>query len=366
MTRGQFVVSWWLPAMVSYVAGWQASVALAGLGLGDTVATVAWICVAVATMVFLKVGIKALRHKRRLSKVDREDWAPGGDELRAMLAEIRQGRFDGYHRAVEAARQGQWADRWFLSNEVAPYTDSDAVAQYVEKNRYSVAARFSMFMCIKSQGLHARKQGDEARAHTLLAAAEEHLLQACRIDPTDPTPYVFLIYSANYRRQGHEVARHYLAEALGRDPDSLPAASAMLHYLVDRGSSSQELLTFARSVATRPAGSELNAAIMIAYRWIWGTAPDAATRHWVETDPHARAEITASYDASLGAPSFRPTRYSVESHNRAAWFLFKFGDHARLPREVSAIGERTIDAVWTDFGDRPSYFAHARAAAGLT
>ena len=290
---------------------------------------------------------------------------PGGTELRGLLAQARQGKLGDYHRAIEAARHGQWADRWFLSNELAPYTDRGCVAAYVEKNPYSIGARFLMFMCIKSQGLHARREGGEARAHSLLAAAEEHLRQACRIDPADPTPYVFLIYSANYRRQGREVAHHYLTEALRRDPDSLPAASAMLHYLVDRGAPASELLTFARGVATRPAGSELNAAIMLAYRWIWGTADDEATRRWVLTDPQARAEITASYDASLGAPGFRPTRHSVESHNRAAWFFFKLGDHARLRREVAAVGERSIGAVWTDFGDRPDYFSHARTAAGL-
>jgi len=295
---------------------------------------------------------------------DEADWKTGGVELKGLIAEAIDDKFDAFERLYATVGAGQWSDRFFLLEGVVSHYDDGVIQGWVGQSQ-STAPHCLMFMRKKGKGLTARDEGDAARAQQLLDAAEQHLHHACQLDPTDPTPYVFLIFSAKYRAEPRQVADRWLGEALRRDPDCSAAVHAMMYYLFEHGDYPHELIAFARSVAqNRPAGTPLHASVLIAYRWAWAGTDNEQQRAWVMSDPAVRAEILAAYDASLGAAGWRSTRATVDEHNCAAWLLYKLGDTQRLAREVAAIGDRVIDPYWTDFDSVPEYFTAAKAAIG--
>lgn len=185
----------------------------------------------------------------------------------------------------------------------------------------------------------------------ILDRAEHWFRTAAKLDPTDPTPWQWLLYIA----RGQQVPP---AETLARH-DGLVAVSPehfMGHFMAVGSLSpmwgySREFMyrQVQNWTSTAPAGSLLHALIFVAHmeRWRRGRV----VRDDFLGDPDVRAEAEAATERMRMEPCRQPAEFWA--HNYAAGWYSTIKDRKRARAHFELLGNRRTPWPWEDLSRLP-------------
>lgn len=304
------------------------------------------------------------------------EWAAdpvGGREAKRVRNDLKQGDLSSLKALLAVAGPGSWDDRDFFCEVLAPKVGDHLLDSWCKSEPQSALAFLVQGRALLERAHDARGHGtadtvtDEMRQRflSLLQLAEQSLQKAAELDPTDPTPWAFLVATSRGLGQGIEEAQQRFQEAVRRDPTHYSAHRQMLTSLCEKWGGSHEMMfDFARGAANRAAeGHDLATLIINAHieRWLYfdfDEDPKGAKQYL--KDAAVRQECLAAYMRSLASPQIQVRRSTIYARNTAAMWFFLARERNYLLGEVAQIGEAYSRVPWCYY-DTPAKKAYAAA-----
>lgn len=202
---------------------------------------------------------------------------------------------------------------------------------------------------------YGRGEGvSDARALRMMQRLElamRSLQRSAELNPSDPTPWAFMLKAGVYGEGHPEAQREFLHQAVQRDPEHWAAHD---YYLLGRcykwHGSHSEMFDFARQTAQGASERSLLPLHVISahmHRWVYYDRFDEdkeAAEAYLQR-PDVRQETIEAYERCLGKYDYDYEEAFFARTLTSAWFwLLK--DKPRLRREFEALGPNLISHHW--------------------
>jgi hypothetical protein len=293
----------------------------------------------------------------------------GGAEAREAEIAMRSGDLGPFRQLVAAPQTGgSWDDRDFFCELLAPKITRQALDAWCGGQGSQAdlgLAHLARGRALIERAWEARGRGTAdsvteegwQKMHERLQRAEQDLLRAAELDPTDPTPWAYLLTVAKGLNHDRATAEGWFQEAVRRDPTHYGAHTRMLSFLCEKWHGSHELMfSFARQAADNaPDGSDLITIVIDAHieRWLYFSFDeDEKGAGQYLKDPLAKQECLAAHQRSLGSPQLQVRRSTIYARNVAAMWFFLAREKRPLQMEIALIGNAYSTYPWC-YWDEP-------------
>jgi hypothetical protein len=304
---------------------------------------------------------------------------PGvGDPLaRELAGDVGRADMSRTNELLLQLREGRWDDRDFYCDILGERSLRQVLDAWCEHDAGSQVAFLLRGRQAIAWAWEARGKGSSDTVsdegwnlfHQRLRLAEADLAQAARLDPADPTPYVYMLTTARGLGLGPEAARQRFQAVLDRDPRHFNGNKQMLTTLTEKwGGSHDAMFGFARSAAEASPRSDLWTLIILAHieRWLYFSFDndEAGAERYLRSDAARREAIDAHarWTSLPGQGKDPPRKSRIYAHNIAAFWFYLTQDRERLQAELAVIGEAASEYPWLyRESDAPTTFAKAKA-----
>jgi hypothetical protein len=298
----------------------------------------------------------------------------GDTQVARLRAELAFGDYRGAQRLLEGCNNSE--DRWFYVQVLSNWPGQPRwIDTWIEKEMKNSACPWLIRGVQSIQRAWELQQkdnkiftvGDNEKAifQEKLQRAEQDLQMAAWLDPSDPTPWAYLIKTGLGLYVGAKEIENRFREACQRDPEHRPAHSFMMQSLSEKWGGLHALMfDFARNtVVQAKEGSPLHTLIAEAHveRWLFYLAensPEMAKAYFRKQE-HVR-EITKSAIHSIQSIHYRKSKLTPFYQNLFAFCFWQMGNKAMARKEFQNIGLNVTDVPWIYFNDPIGEFTRAR------
>jgi hypothetical protein len=298
----------------------------------------------------------------------------GDPTVAAFRAELAFGDYRRIQKFLEECRS--FDDRWFYIQALSNWPGSPRwMDTWIEKEMRNTAIPWLIRgsqTTLRAWDLQTRgdkafnvKENDKADFQQRLQKAEQDFQMAAWIDPSDPTPWAYLIKTGLGLYVGAKEIENRFAEACKRDPEHHFAHAFMLQSLSEKwGGLHAIMFDFARKTASQAKeGSSLQVLIADAHieRWLFHLADneEAEAQNYFRKSENFR-EITKASVRSIQSMSYRKSKLTPFYQNTFAFCFWQSGNKGIAKKEFQAIGRKLTEWPWAYLGDPVKEFTRAR------
>lgn len=302
------------------------------------------------------------------------DFSLGDVTTAAFRAELAFGDHRRVQKFLEECRN--FDDRWFYIQALSNWPGTPRwMDNWVEKEmrntsipwliRGAQAIQRAWELQTRGDKVFNVNENEKASFQQRLQRAEQDLQMAAWIDPSDPTPWAYLIKTGLGLYVGSKEIENRFKEACQRDPEHYFAHSFMLQAVSEKwGGLHVIMFDFARKIISNAKeGSGLNVLIAEAHieRWLFHLAEgEKAEAQSYFRKPENFREITKATVRSLQSMSYRKSKLTPFYQNLFAFCFWQSGNKAMARKEFQTIGRNLTEWPWSYLGEPVSLFTQAR------
>lgn len=298
-----------------------------------------------------------------------------GDPIVARFrAELAFGDYRGVQKLLEETQS--FDDRWFYIQALSNWPGSPRwMDNWVEKEMRNSAFSWlirgvqgvqrAWDLQTKGDKVFRVDENEKAVFQERLQKAEQDLQMAAWIDPSDPTPWAYLIKTGLGLYVGAKEIEKRFNETCQRAPEHHYAHAFMLQAISEKwGGLHVIMFDFARNVvANAKDGSSLHVLIADAHieRWLFHLAEgDKAGAQSYFRKPENFREIIKASGRSVQSMSYRKNKLTPFYQNTFAFCFWQAGNKAMAKREFQLIGRNVTEFPWSYLGDPVREFTRAK------
>ncbi|MBI4851121.1 MAG: hypothetical protein HY819_04765 [Acidobacteria bacterium] len=298
-----------------------------------------------------------------------------GDAVAAKFrAELAFGDYRNVQKFLEECRS--FDERWFYIYTLSNWPGNPRwMDNWVEKEmrnssipwliRGAQAIERAWELQSKGDKVFTVTQNEKAAFQQKLQRAEQDLQMAAWIDPSDPTPWAYLIKSGLGLYVGAKEIENRFKQACQRDPEHHFAHAFMLQAVSEKwGGLHVIMFDFARNIVSQAKeGSSLQVLIADAHieRWLFHLAEGEKTeaQNYFRKPENFR-EITKASLRSIQSMSYRKSKLTPFFQNTFAFCFSQSGNKTMARKEFQSIGRNLTEWPWSYLGDPLREFTSAR------
>ena len=298
----------------------------------------------------------------------------GNTEVGKFRAELAFGDYRHTQKFLEECRN--FSDRWFYIEALSNWPGQPRwMDSWVEKEmrvsaipwlvRGAHKVRQAWEMQTKGDKIFTVGENDKAIFQEKLQIAEQDLQMAAWIDPSDPTPWAYLIKTGLGLSLGSKELENRFQTACQCDKEHRYAHAFMLQSYCEKwGGLHIMMFDFARKVvADAPDGSPLHTIIADAHieRWLYQLAEKDPLSTSYFRQGEVFREIAKACAKSIQSMQYRKNKLTPFYQNLFAFCFYQSGNKAMARREFQAIGRNVTEIPWCYLSDPIKEFTDARA-----
>ncbi len=297
-----------------------------------------------------------------------------GDPLAAKFrTELAFGDYRGVQRYLEECRN--FDERWFYVQALSNWPGTPRwMDNWVEKEmrnssiswliRGTQGVQRAWELQTKGDKVFNITENDKSIFRERLQKAEQDLQMAAWIDPSDPTPWAYLIKTGLGLYVGAKEIENRFREACQRDPEHHFAHAFMLQAISEKwGGLHVIMFDFARSIVSNAKeGSSLHSLIADAHieRWLFHLAEsDQVGARGYFRKPETFREITRAAVRSVQSMSYRKSKLTPFYQNLFAFCFWQAGNKPMARKEFQSIGRNVTEFPWCYLSDPIKEFTRA-------
>lgn len=301
------------------------------------------------------------------------DVSLGDTQVARLRAELAFGDYRSTQRTLDECNN--FEDRWFYIQALSNWPGQPRwMDNWVEKEMKVSAIPWlirgvqliqrAWDLQIKGDKIFTVGENERSVFQEKLQRAEQDLQMAAWLDPSDPTPWAYLIKTGLGLSVGAKELENRFIEACQRDPEHRYAHAFMMQSLSEKwGGLHAMMFDFGRKVTSEAKeGSPLHTLIadMHIERWLFYLAensPEIAKGYFRKQEVFR--EITKAAIHSIQSIHYRKTKLTPFYQNLFAFCFWQIGNKALARREFQNIGRNITDIPWIYFNDPVGEFTRA-------
>lgn len=259
-----------------------------------------------------------------------------------------------------------WDQRYFYSVSFSRVFKLEVLEKWVQDEPQSADAWlvYSAALVIGSWNIRGYGRGNDVSEkkwedfHQALEDTEVALLKAAKLNPSDPTPWAYLIIIETWGGGDYDSKRQYFSNAIERDPENWIAHIHMVIALSKKWGESnhQRMMRFAKEAAAqaRP-GSDIPIVLIKAYLELYKFRLEFEDNEKSAVQLLESADVEEktmeAYNNSLGHPDHRDNKTTIFARYNFSGWMWALDKKDLLKSQFDEMG-KSISAVhwlWVGF-----------------